>query len=348
MSEYVDSALFVYSPECEHLLKILERNTFGVHIKPARFTDFIANPELYLDRIEHVVVSGTLTAIKSVIRLAMEHGFSVGLIPAKKQKSLRECYGLPVKADRAVDVALRNDAIHMDIIRCNQEILLFKATVGRLPLLDSTKTNYSLKTIWRALKRFVGIRLLGFEFTINNKKIDTAACGCMIVQQHERSFASRLIEHDSSATDGMVSLVIAAPRSIIDYLRFLYQSAKGSFSLKRITSTIGYIKSREIEITSERQLDVYVDGECLTRTPLTCETIPLAVRLNVGERLRQKQGGDTAPKESLNILNLPTGKELLKAKKRGCRFFPMPQKNVFETSLLPCATMQRLIILMFY
>ena len=67
-----------------------------------------------------------------------------------------------------------------------------------------------------ALKKFVGFKLYTFRFSPAGKqKITTAASGCMILQHSRGSFASRLIAHDHSFSDGMISLVICAPISII-------------------------------------------------------------------------------------------------------------------------------------
>jgi diacylglycerol kinase family enzyme len=155
------------------------------------------------------------------------------------QKSLTRSYALPEKTDAVIDLALRQDAQVMDLILCNKQLLLFKATIGRLPLMDSSGDISRLSIVVQALKKFIGIELLIFNFTTSSqKKIKTAACGYMIVQHHEGTIASRLIFHDGSFTDGKISLLVAAPLSIIQYLKFLAQSLKRTVRRKSIPSTI--------------------------------------------------------------------------------------------------------------
>ncbi len=331
MTDHVDSALFVYTQDTKDLIKRLQENPFGVKITPVAFDILMRDPEGLLDGVGHVVVSGALDVIKTVLGLAMKYDFSVGLVPMHTQKSLTRCYALPGKTDAVIDLALRQDAQVMDLILCNQQLLLFKATMGRLPLLDSSGNISRLSIVVKALKRFIGIELLTFSFTtFRQQKIKTAACGCMIVQHHEGTIASRLISHDGSFTDGKISLLVSAPLSIIQYLKFLAQSLKRTVRRKSIPSTIGYIKSARIDIESEGELDVFIDGEPATKTPLHCETIPEAVRINIGTRLREKHKSSQPTKEKINIDNLPRGKELLRAKTKTIPFFPYASEERFH------------------
>jgi hypothetical protein len=214
MQGYFERALYIYSEESEKYVDSVRNNPFSVQITPIPFSAFMDDQGALLDGVEHVVVSGPLEVIKAVLRHAMHHGFSVGLLPTPDQKNLQKGYGLPEDFDAALGLAMQNDAQLMDIILCNQEILLFKAVIGRLPLLDSDRSIGLVKLAVLAVKKFVGIKLLPFNLvTATDKKIDTAACGCMIIQHHERSLASSLIAHDSSFTDEKISLVISSPVS---------------------------------------------------------------------------------------------------------------------------------------
>ena len=101
------------------------------------------------------------------------------------------------------------------------------------------------------------------------------------------------------------------------YLRFLTRilftlSAKH----KRLPAAIGYVRSARIEITSETELDVFIDGRRATHTPLVCRTLPGAVRINIGPDLKEKSKGVRHSAERIDVDHLPKGKELLKARKQ--------------------------------
>jgi len=317
MTEYVTSALFVYTDDTTHLIKPLQNNSSGTRITPVAFDALTQTPQVQLEGVEHVVVAGSLDVIKEVLRLAMRYHFSIGILPTKKQKHLIKFYDLPKNPSAAVELALRQDGQTLDLILCNGQIMLFKAAIGRIPFLDTPAKASWIRVLLNALRKFVGFRLYTFKFgTAGKQEIDTAASGCMILQHSRGSFAARLISHDHSFTDGMVSLVISAPISIIEYLKLLRQALRSSKRFKKLPSSIGYIRSPQIDIEPETRLDVIIDDQHATHTPLHCETITKAVHINVGKNLRVESSNANASKEIIDINNLPREKELFKAKKQ--------------------------------
>ena len=331
MSEHVDAALFVYVPETEHLCRQLLENPFQVTVSPLSLAAFLEQPKEFLANSDHVVFSGSLEDFKRIIRLATRYGFSLGLIPMAGQKRLAVCYDIPDKPAAAIDLALQRDGQLVDLIFCNDEILLFKATIGRMPLLDESSDVGLLTLIRQAFKKIIGLRLLKFTFkTGEGTRIKTAACGCMIIQRHKHSLASRLIAHDSSLADGMISLIVSAPFSITDYVKFLFQARRKRENNRQLPSTIGYIKTAQIDIETEQDLAVTLDEHQVTQSPLHCTTLSQAIRLNVGEALREKEKRAQVVKETIKTKNLPTGKEVSRATRKNIPFFAYASEERFR------------------
>jgi uncharacterized hydrophobic protein (TIGR00271 family) len=315
MTEYVSSALFVYTDDTKHLIKQLQNNSSGTHITSVAFDALMQAPQTQLKGVDHVVVAGPLDVIKEILRLALKYHFSMGILPTEKQKDLIRVYDLPQKPSAAVELALRQDGQAIDLILCNGKIMLFKASIGRIPFLDNPAKASWIRVLLNTFKKFVKFRLYSFKFiTAGKKEIDTVASGCMILQHSRGSFASRLISHDHSFMDGMASLVISAPISIIEYIKLLRQALRSSKRYKKLPNSIGYIKSPKVDIEPEIRLDVIIDDQQTTQTPLHCETISKAVRINVGKSLQEESRNATDARERIDINNLPTEKELLKAR----------------------------------
>ena len=315
MAEYVASALFVYTDDTKYLTKPLQNHSSGTRITSVAFDSLMQTPQEQLEGVDHVVVAGPLDAIKEILRLAIKYHFSIGIIPTKKQKHLIKFYGLPKNPSAAADLALRQDGQTIDLILCNEKIMLFKAAIGRIPFLDTPAKASWIQVLLNALRKFVRFRLYTFKFgTAGKKEIETAASGCMIVQHFRGSFASRLISHDHSFMDGMASLVISAPISIMEYVKLVRQALRSSKRYKKLPSSIGYIRSAQIDIEPEDRLDVIIDDQQITHTPLHCETIAKAVHVNVGNWLGEEIKGVTDAGEKIDIENLPREKELLKVK----------------------------------
>lgn len=331
MAVYVKKALFIYTEEGSEFVEQIQKNPFNASVAAISFAEFTEKPETHLKGFSHVVISGTLDAIKEVFRLAVKHQFSVGILPLVSQKNLIHCYDLPKKTEDAIELALQNEPQKTDLIYCNDEIMLFKATIGRTPLLDSPVNAGLFAILYQALKKLRGLRLLGFNFTTSsNRKIQTAASGCMLVQHHEGTLASKLISHDSSLTDGMISLVVTAPFSIIDYLKLLSFVFTRGFRGNRIEGSTGLIKSSELKIESEIELDVFIDDERSTFTPLSCHVMPAAVKINMGSKISLDTALSSPAKERINIDNLPSGKEIAKATNGVLPFFSYASEERFK------------------
>ena len=331
MQDHITDAVFVYSPESADLRESLSKHFPDTRIAAFPFGEFLKKQDEIASQAEHIVVSATMAELKAVIRFAIEHDLSTGVLPLSSQKNLTRYFRLPDKLDEQIELALGRETQVRDLILCNDELVLFKATIGRLPVIDAIEGLSRWQNFRNALARFRGIRLLGFEFgTAGGRKIETAATGCMIVHHHAGSLAARLIANDGSSADGMISLVVAAPLSVIGYLRFLLRILTGNFSSRGIPSTIGYIKSSGLTIDSEVPLAVEIDGESVTRTPVKCEVLPRALRINTGPALDGAGEAGQETKERVDIRNLPIGSELTKARKRAVPFFSYASEERFK------------------
>ena len=192
-----------------------------------------------------------------------------------------------------VELALRDDPVPLDIVLCNDKILLFKATIGRLPLFDGRKNESRLSIVWDGIRRMRSLHLVPFTLETegnNRTRMQTAASGCLVLENPEASFASKMIDHDCSFQDGMISTLIFAPFSIVEYLKLMWLRVIPGADLSKIPPSVGYIKSPKVTIDSEQQLGVVVDGEKSTTTPAVFRVVRNAVKINQGGD-RGKSGG---------------------------------------------------------
>ncbi len=333
MAGYVDAALFIYTLESRKLAEQLRENPYGVTITPMAYETLLVDPEGLLAQVKHVVVSGNLEVVKTILFLAMKFNFSVGVIPGpKEKKKLLAAFALPPDPEQAVELALRQNEGAMDIILCNRNILLFKAILGEIPVVDASLESNRLSLLVKTLQKFFGIDLEIFSLTTaEEKKIKTDAWGGMILNLDDGTLTSQLIHAGSHPADGMVSLLLFAPLSVVDYFRFLSRYLRGKLEDRIMPKTMGYIKSSCIEIEVEKELPVWIDGEQKTQTPLRCEAVPSAVRINTG--LKSKGGGDNKdrpPRDELKIDNLPMGKEVIRATSKSIPFFPYATEERFQ------------------
>ncbi|MFT5702453.1 MAG: putative hydrophobic protein (TIGR00271 family) [Desulforhopalus sp.] len=332
MADYASSALFVYSKEGQDFVAKIMQIPHGVDITPIPIEVVLGSEKEYFQNCQHVVVCAPIHFIKKVMHLAMEYQFSLGLIPLPSQTSLIKNYGLPRDLTEAVFLALRSDPRNLDIVLCNDQIVLFKASIGRIPLVDNPEESSKIRLLYNGLKDLISLRLLPFSIKTegkNSAKLSTAACGCILFTNPAHNFASRMVTHDSSFTDGLVSMVVVAPISFIDYFRLWFQILTGKIS-STVPDSIGFIKSPHINLESENEMNVYIDGEKGGKIPVDCRVIPEAIKMNHGKDLVLENNRSAPGSEKYITKSLPVGKEILKARNKRIPFFTYASEDRFK------------------
>lgn len=333
MGDYVSSALFVYTDDGRQFVAPLQSNGVGATISAITFDALMRNVEEALTDVVHVVVSGGPPVIRTVLELAAEYGFGVGIIPLRSQKELVRTYALPVEPEQAIDLSLRQARCRVKLVRCGGTVVLTKATIGRLPLLDAAPDTGRLEMVVQAVRKFFGLRLLPFSFvTAGDRKVSTAACGCVVAPYPIGNRAVRKVLRYTTVGDSMATVIISAPSSIVRYLQFLVQIlALFARQARYLPSTLGYIKSSAIEIDSDDGLLVTIDSDATTSLPARVEVLSPLVGLNVGQRFVDENRHTGQAGEKLSIRELPQGKEeLAKAGKKSIPFFPYASEERFR------------------
>lgn len=333
MTDYVKKALFIFDDSSKYLCESLEKNPFEVEMFCVEIGKFESQLQSGSEVIEHVVAAGSLSLIKRVFALAKTHHFGVGLLALPKQSALISCFDLSPTLDAGIDLALQADVGQwLDLVFCNDKMLLFKATMGRIPLLDSAGDSNRFHLLQKAVKQLIKIKLLPFKITTKSGEIvNSCACGCMVVQHHRGTLASRLLGDNCSSINGKVSLLISAPFSIYTYLQFILSSLVSLPRDRDFPSTVGYIESPQITIDSTLELDVSIDGEKLTITPVLCRVEERVVRVNIGTQSQEKaEDQEAVKKEKIEISNLPKGKEVNKLQQKHLPFFSIAAEDRFK------------------
>lgn len=332
MAEYVDSALFIYSEEGQQFVDSVCQNSQGTTILAVAFEELLEEETRHLENCSHVVACGRLDVIKKIIAFARKYHFSLGIIPLASQSFLMKSYGLPTSFTEALSLALRDDPKDMDIVLCNDQIVLFKVSIGQIPLVDSPENTPKLEIIKNAFRSITSLHLLPFTITTsgkNDNELSTAACGCILFSSPERIFASGLVGHDSSFSDGLVSMVVVAPRSILDYFRLMVRTMIG-IKPGTVPDSIGLIKSPAITVETDGQLPVFIDGEEVAYTPANCSVAKDAVRMNHGKDPAEENKRSAPGREKSVIGSLPVGKELNKDRNRRIPFFTYASEERFK------------------
>ena len=287
---------------------------------------FLSQPGRCLDHAEHVVVVVEDEDISEYVNLAKTLNFSLGIIPANTKSRLHRWFGIPAKGNDALTLAFSGTPTALDVVRCNNEVVLGMLMLGETPFLDQRSKTYQnrkasawqhllywLALVWSSLRNLLVIK--PFAITLTTGKdvtLKTAITGLVAIENDINSAAAKLINTSISAQDCKISTILIAPKSVTEYLAFLLAAVfKGEIGVKRLPAAVSYIKSQYLKLESAQPLTYFVDGRRRQASLIELELYPEAVRINTGEILQTAQPGNRQEKDTMKVDNLPTNETRL-------------------------------------
>ncbi len=274
--------------------------------------------ELSASEGSHLLVTASVHGIKQVLDYASQHQLSVGIIPKPAQKELINTFALSAKLEESIELALAPSEKKIDLLYCDEELVLQEVVIGQVPPLDNFSSSLESKGIWERIASFFTLikrmkRLKHRRFhivTAKEKELNFSAIGAVGVEYNNRTFASKLISKHLKYNDGRLSLVVLSPSSILDYMGHIFQTHILKQTPKRLPSSVGYIHSKSLRIESEEELAVTIDGDRCLQTPVMLKTQESAVALSVGEKFWENSSPVKEIKESVKISHLPSDEEV--------------------------------------
>jgi len=265
----------------------------------------------------HLVVTGMVQDIKRVLEYAIKHDATVGIIPRAEQKELIHTFALPKSLKESIELALKPSFKKIDLLYCENELVLQEVVIGEVPPLDRFATSMENQTLLERTKSFFGMlkRLKELKHTLfsvttaKEKRLDFSAIGAVGVEYHNRTFAAKLISKHIKLNDGRLSLVVLAPSSVMQYMHYIFKTHILQQTPEKLPSSVGYIHSQKLVVETEQELTVTIDGDRCLQTPVTLETYREAVALSAGERFWEESVDECIEKESVKVDHLPHDKE---------------------------------------
>jgi diacylglycerol kinase family enzyme len=324
----VSHALFVVPPtESPRLERIRQfASEHRVRLIEVDQAAFFAAPERLIDQAEHVLALVGDEHMAELVNLAKTLNFSLGIVPLEDQPRLQDWFRFPAQPDEAIELALGDKPMAIDVLRCNNQVALGSVMLGKTPFLDSRSRTYrmrqqswqrrllySLALLWSSLRSLFGIHPFAVTLTTGREQtLKTAITGLVAIENNVNNAAAKLIGSGVSVLDGKVSTVLIAPKSVIEYLAFLFLAImRGEKQATKLPKAISYIRSSYLRIDGNQPLTYFIDGRKHLAASIELELYPQAVRVNLCSDYQASQGSVTS-KDSLKIDNLPQKDERLR------------------------------------
>ncbi len=327
----------VYGCDFDEEINIhFKHSEFAANLIFININDFLRAKEATQE--DKVIVYGTKEEIKRIFEESFVYGFSIALIARAEQEFLRQTFEIPKDPIKALKVALRGEIKPVDLIYCQDKIVLWGALIGEAPphgslsssVLKEGRSN-KLKALFQGFKKIT--RLKKAQVTIKTHKeqeINTALTGIVILEHDNHSFASNLIEEFMSVSNGKVVALLISPSSVVEYLEYLY---KAIFKrTKNLPKAAGVVLSERLEIESKPPLSVQIDAELYTQTPVVFDVHKKAVKLCASEEFWQKENfRQSDEKEVVKLGSLPVSKDALEySKSRHIPFFTHADNKQYQ------------------
>jgi len=321
---FVEKTLVIYPQDQFALLERVHSFaiTHNIELIDIEEAEFLERPGHYCDQAEHIVVMVTDQSATQYIDLAKTLNFSLGLIPITLGGPLTSWFRLPKDTEAAIRLALEDDPEAIDVLRCNNEVVLGMLTVGATPFLNQRSSAYIKRDqntwhfllywfslLWHSIRSLVSIKVLPVTLTTEKKKLKTAIAGLVAIENDVNCAAARLLDTSISVQDSRVSVVVISPKSILQYLAFLLTTLRRKDGQSRLPASISYIKTKRLTLTSRVPLKFYIDGRPRKAETIELELYPRAVRVNMSDAYHERHEAKDDNKDTMRIENLPQSAE---------------------------------------
>ncbi|RUO30847.1 hypothetical protein CWE12_06315 [Aliidiomarina sedimenti] len=350
-TRYVEKALVVYPKDQFPLLESIHSFalTHQIELIDAELDDFLQRPGYYSDQADHVVALATDMNVREFIDLAKTLNFSLGLVPLEKGLMLSQWFKLPKQTSDAIRLAFENDPEALDILRCNDEIVLGTMNLGETPFLNQRSSLYLrrnqsawrfslywLALLWSSIQTLFSIRAVPVVLSTTRKqKIRTVITGLIAFENDLQGGAARLLNTSLSAQDARFSAIVIAPKSIVQYLAFIFATlSRKRRSLQRLPAALSYIKADTLTIESAQTLKFYLDGRPRKASTIELTMFPRAARINMSDAYHDMHVARDDNKDTMRIENLPQNETRVANISRRLPFFTHALEDDFKEAFV--------------
>ena len=309
---------YLYGKENESFIAPFREMEESEEISFVSLAEDGSTPSLALDAFSHLIVSGSIPEIKSVLRLALKNELSVGVIPLPKQTRFSKILDLPSDPKEAFAIAKTPSDKKIDMLYCNDEMVIDDIRIGNTSLLKEFEFYYPkhslmkrLGLFWKALRK--KDMLKHNIFTVKTDKEDSytfSALGMIALGYNNFSWIGKVLGNKLSAVDGQQTLLALSPTSLFEYFisnpldLFIHK-----WKAEKIPASWGYMKSARMEISSAEPAKVVLDDSNSLSTPIVLETQSEVLRLSVGEKFWEYQVSGKSDRSSIKLDAVPKDSE---------------------------------------
>ncbi|MGH7507038.1 MAG: diacylglycerol/lipid kinase family protein [Longimicrobiales bacterium] len=233
------------------------------------------------------VVGGDGTLAEAATGLAGTNT-PLAIIPRGTANQVAQNLRIPIELEHAVDVAVNGIVTPVDLGRIDDRAFALVAGAGFDAAVMATATR-ELKERWgfgayvyAAVKEALSATPTRFHIRADGKEFDVDAVSVMVANVGELFPAFIPLRFalgprpTSSWHDGLLDVVILAPRTPPDFAMILWRAARHRFPGD---DRMIHFQATEITIDADPAIAVQIDGDPAGTTPVTAAALPSALKV---------------------------------------------------------------------
>jgi len=207
-------------------------------------------------------------------------GAILGLLPGGRGNDLARALGIPGELEGALDVLAAGNLREIDVGEANGKRFLCIASIGfdseaNRMANEAKLVRGNLVYAYAALRTLASWKPADFTVTVDGEPREFS--GYAVAVANSKAFGGGMfIAPDAELDDGELDVVSTGHTGKFQFLANLNKVFKGTHvELDEVTVRRG----SEVEVTANRDFEVYADGEHLTDLPVKLRVLPRALRV---------------------------------------------------------------------
>ena len=233
-----------------------------------------------VERAPMVIVGGGDGTLSSTIDYFKDHETVFALLPLGTANSFARALGIPLELEGAVDVIAKGRMRRIDLGCVNGDYFGNSAAIGLSPMIAKTVPHKLKKYLGRigyglwAAK--VGLRFRPFKLTVGNGRTVATVWATEVRIANGGYFGGVEMVEEAELDSGEIIVQIVTGRSSGNLAK---SWAYNMLRLRHRDQWQAEIRARKVSLETDPVMDVTIDGELATKTPITVTIAPKAVAI---------------------------------------------------------------------
>lgn len=233
---------------------------------------------------ELIIASGGDGTVSEVASVLIGTGIPLAVIPRGTANAFANGLGLPTTIEEACIAILQGATLTIDTARCNDKAMLLLAGIGfeaeTVQEADRKLKNEFgiLAYILAGLDRLQNLVPFTAEITTENEKFTVSAAAVTVANIAPPTSILAQGVGQTKPDDGLLDVTILTPSDALEALANaieLFES--GLIHQPTESHHIGYLRAKQVQVTTNPPQAITIDGEMAGETPTTVEIVPASL-----------------------------------------------------------------------